>query len=57
MTVRQALAQAGGVTPRGTERGLSLQRRNAEGALETLRPNIDDLVRPDDVFQVRESLF
>ena len=57
MTVRQALAQAGGLTPRGTERGLSLQRRNAEGALETLRPNFDDLVRPDDVFQVRESLF
>jgi len=57
MTVRQALAQAGGVTPRGTERGLSVQRRGAEGALETLRPNMDDLVRPDDVFQVRESLF
>ena len=57
MTVRQALAQGGGLTPRGTERGLSLQRRNAEGALETLRPNMDDLVRPDDVFQVRESLF
>jgi polysaccharide export outer membrane protein len=57
MTVRQALVQAGGVTPRGTERGLSLLRRNAEGALETLRPNMDDQVRPDDVFQVRESLF
>ena len=57
MIVRQALAQAGGLTPRGTERGLSLQRRSAEGTLETLRPNLDDLVRPDDVFQVRESLF
>jgi polysaccharide export outer membrane protein len=57
MTVRQALAQAGGLTLRGTERGLSLQRRSAGGALETLRPNLDDLVRPDDVYQVRESLF
>ena len=57
MTVRQALAQGGGLTPRGTERGLTVQRRGANGAMETVRPNMDDLVRPDDVFQVRESLF
>jgi polysaccharide export outer membrane protein len=57
MTVRQALAQGGGLTPRGTERGLSVQRRGADGAIETLRPNLEDLVRADDVFQVRESLF
>lgn len=57
MTVRQALAQAGGLTPRGTERGLNLLRRSAEGTIETLRPSPDDLVRPDDVYQVRESLF
>jgi polysaccharide export outer membrane protein len=57
MTVRQALAQGGGLTPRGTERGLSVQRRRADGVMETSRPSLDDLVRPDDVFQVRESLF
>jgi polysaccharide export outer membrane protein len=57
MTVRQALAQGGGLTPRGTERGLSVQRRGANGAMETSKPNLDDLVRPEDVFQVRESLF
>jgi polysaccharide export outer membrane protein len=57
MTVRQALAQGGGLTPRGTERGLTLQRRGADGAIETSNPNMNDLVRPDDVLQVRESLF
>jgi polysaccharide export outer membrane protein len=57
MTVRQALAQGGGLTPRGTERGLRLYRRGADGAVETLTPNFDDLVQSDDVFQVRESLF
>lgn len=57
MTVRQALVQGGGLTPRGTERGLRLYRRGANGAVETLSPDMNDLVRPDDVYQVRESLF
>lgn len=57
MTVRQALAQAGGPTSRGTERWLRLYRRGAGGAVESLSPSLDDPVRPDDVFYVRESLF
>jgi polysaccharide export outer membrane protein len=57
MTVRQALAQGGGLTARGTERGLRLYRRGANGSVETLTPSLDDLVQPDDVFHVRESLF
>ena len=57
MTIRQALAQGGGPTPRGTERGLSVRRRNAEGDVETISPNLNDPVRPDDVLHVRESLF
>ena len=56
MTVRQALAQAGGPTTRGTERGLGLYRRNKSGAVDELRPDLKDLVQPDDVFFVRESL-
>jgi len=57
MMIRQALAQGGGLTVRGTERVLRLYRRRASGALETLNPNLDDPVRPDDVLYVRESLF
>ena len=57
MTVRQALAQSGGPTQRGTERRLRVHRRGADGKVETLSPDLNDLVRPDDVFYVNESLF
>src|SRR6185295_6239277 len=57
MTVRQALVVGGGPTARGTERGLRLYRRGADGRIESLNPGFDDRVQPDDVLQVRESLF
>lgn len=57
MTVRHALAQAGGVSLRGTERGLRLYRRDAEGKAAISEPDHDAAVRPDDVFHIRESLF
>jgi polysaccharide export outer membrane protein len=56
MTVRQALAQAGGPTQRGTERRLGLYRRGTGGAVELLRPDLSDPVQPDDVLYVRESV-
>ena len=57
MTVLQALAAGGGLTPRGTERGLRIKRRDAAGKLQILEAQHDDLVRPDDVVYVKESLF
>ncbi len=57
MTVRQALAQGGGPTIRGTERWLRLHRRGADGKVEILKPGFDDLVQPEDVVYVRESIF
>ena len=57
MSVRQALAQAGGTTSRGTERRLGLYRRGAGGKVELLSPELHDLVQSDDVYYVRESLF
>lgn len=57
MTVRQALAQGGGPTVRGTERWLRLHRRGADGKVEILRPGFNDPVQPDDVIYVRESIF
>ena len=56
MTVRQALAQAGGPSSRGTERRLGLYRRGAGGTVELLSSDLNDLVQPDDVYYVRESL-
>jgi polysaccharide export outer membrane protein len=57
MTMRQALAQAGGPTGRGTERGMRVYRRNASNAVEMLAPELDDPVKADDVLYVRETIF
>jgi polysaccharide biosynthesis/export protein len=57
MTVIQALATGGGLTLRGTMRGMKLSRRTPAGTVETrdVRPN--EHVFPDDVLFVKESLF
>jgi polysaccharide biosynthesis/export protein len=57
MTVMQALASAGGLTQRGTVRGLRISRKDGEGRLRELEPQMNDLLRPDDVLFVRESVF
>jgi polysaccharide export outer membrane protein len=57
MTVLQALAAGGGLTARGTERGLRVKRRDADGKLQIIDAQHDDLLRPDDVVYVKESLF
>jgi polysaccharide export outer membrane protein len=57
MTVMQALAQSGGLTPRGTERGLRIHRRDASGVVKIIEPGMNDPVERDDVIYVRESVF
>lgn len=57
MTVIQALSVAGGLNPRGTERGLRVQRRDSDGNLRILSVKSSDLVEPDDVIYIKESLF
>lgn len=57
MNVMQALATAGGLTPRGTEKGLRVSRRDGKGALQKLSPGMDDKLQDGDVVYVRESLF
>jgi polysaccharide export outer membrane protein len=57
MTVQQALAQGGGTTARGTEWRLRLDRRMPDGSVQRISPERGDLVQPDDVLYVRESLF
>ena len=57
MTVLQALSVGGGLTPRGTERGIRIKRRDAEGKLQVLEAKHDDLLQVDDVVYVKESLF
>ncbi len=57
MTVMQALSTGGGLTLRGTERWLRLDRRAADGSTQSLRPKMTDPIQPDDVLYVRESIF
>jgi len=57
MTVIQALAQAGGLTGRGTQRNIKLHRFNSAGELQKLKPAMTDKIQPDDVLYVEESWF
>lgn len=56
MTVMQALAMGGGITPRGTERGIKINRRDGSG-VKRIDANLTTTVQADDVIYVRESLF
>ena len=57
MTVMQAISVGGGLTPRGTLRGLKVQRRASDGKVSTVAVHPSDPVRADDVIVVRERLF
>lgn len=57
MTVMQALAQAGGPTPRGSLSRLRLHRQQADGSVQEIEPQMNDKVQANDVLYVRESLF
>jgi polysaccharide export outer membrane protein len=57
MTVMQALSLGGGVTPRGTDRGLKIRRRAPDGTFQAIDARLTDPVQPDDVIYIRESLF
>jgi polysaccharide biosynthesis/export protein len=56
MTVMQAIAMGGGITPRGTERGIKISRRDGSG-VKRIDANLTTTVEADDVIYVRESLF
>ena len=57
MTLMQALAAGGGLTPRGTERGMRVHRRDATGQVRILELKQNDPLQRDDVVYVKESLF
>ena len=57
MTVMQVLATGGGLTLRGTQRGIRVHRRDTDGKVQILQPTLDDTLREGDVVYVRESLF
>lgn len=58
MTVMQALSVGGGLNPRGTDRGIKINRHGGEGGkVATVDGKLSDVVQENDVIYVRESLF
>ncbi len=57
MTVMQAIAAGGGITPRGSDRRLKLRRQNGDGKVVETDAKLSDVVKADDVIFVKEALF
>ncbi|MDF0376794.1 MULTISPECIES: SLBB domain-containing protein [unclassified Methylophilus] len=56
MTVMQAIAKAGGLTVRGTQRSVKLHRKNSEGATVKQAPDLSGTLQDEDVLFIEESL-
>jgi len=57
MTVMQGLSVGGGLTIRGTEKGVKVNRRTNDGQQQLVQVSLTDPLQPDDVVYVKESLF
>jgi polysaccharide export outer membrane protein len=57
MTLSRAISAGGGLTPRGTERRAVVKRRDAKGQEGDYSLRATDLIKPDDVLYIKESLF
>ena len=53
MTVQQAIAVAGGLTERGSNRGIKIRRQVAPGKYEEINAKLTDQVKPNDTIIVR----
>ena len=57
LTVQQAIAIAGGLTPLGTDSRMKIKRKTADGQTEEMPASLDDEVEPNDTIIVNERLF
>ena len=57
MTAMQALSVGGGLTARGSLKGMKVTRRHADGKTEKIGVDLTDKLKPDDVLYVKERLF
>jgi polysaccharide export outer membrane protein len=55
MTVRQAIAVAGGLTERGSDRGMKVIRRVKDKEIE-VEVSMSDIVKPNDTIRIRQRL-
>jgi polysaccharide biosynthesis/export protein len=57
MTVVQAISRAGGITARGSEHRVDIKRMTAKGTYVTIKAKLNEVLKPDDVIHVKESIF
>ncbi len=57
LTVIEAISIAGGVTPKGSDRRVEIKRVGKDGQEVVIKAKPNDLVQPDDVIRVKESIF
>jgi len=57
MTVIQALSAAGGLTDRGSEKGITVTRKREDGSNRSIDVDMNDELQPNDVLIVKEGLF
>jgi polysaccharide export outer membrane protein len=57
MRVQQALSVGGGLTMRGTDRGIRIDRQGSDGQIRRLRGQLNDQLQANDVLTVPESWF
>ncbi len=57
MTVLQAISRSGGLTPRGSDSRIEIERKSANNATQTISARLSDRVQPDDVIRVKERFF
>ena len=57
MNVMQALSLGGGITLRGTQKGIQIRRQGADGQPVKVKAALTDPVLENDVVYVKESLF
>lgn len=57
MTVVQAIARGGGITPRGSSSRIEVRRREADGNYKTRSASFNDPVEANDVIRIKERIF
>jgi polysaccharide export outer membrane protein len=57
MTVQQAVAAGGGITPRGSINRIRITRKQPDGREVNIDPRLNDTVQAGDVITVKESIF
>ena len=57
MTVAQAISAGGGVSNRGTDSGIEIDRRKEDGQLVKIKASLSSEIWADDVITVQERLF